>query len=207
MTPRPALPPAPAPLTLYVSKVRTGLVLFAAVGGGLHGIFGAYYASFLFAREGPAHTLFTVMFAAPIALLAGTFAWDAARGFFWRGPALELDHDGITDHRAEPPFVAWTDTREVFLGRQNTRLVLSVNFRTDAIAADYPRLLSPFAIVRKFFGMAGQWNLRLGYLACKPREVIAAAEALRRHALVADARARNQATSVVRAGSPSPVER
>lgn len=98
------------------------------------------------------------------------------KALLWQGPVLIIDESGITDHRECNSFVAWSDIEKIYLSRRRGPLVLCVNFRTaDAIRQQLSR---PF-FLKLLFSKAnfeGDWNLKLGPLRCRQKEVLRVAK-------------------------------
>lgn len=131
----------------------------------------------------------------PGALTAGfaffvvlAFALEPLRALRHRGPVVTLDEHGITDERRVNSFIAWLDVSSITLGFvQPTRrwLVLQLHER-----ASHRLRSGRLAGVRRFLRRAvllGDWHASLSLLACRQKDVLDAAEALRQAARRRDA--------------------
>lgn len=155
------------PLVLYHAKpyVMFWLLLNVAV---------SFYVFFTAYLVGVA--LITVPLALLLMLPIAPFFFGAfigqVRALLWDGPALIIDDNGITDHREHSKFVAWDDIEKIYLSRRRLRLVLCIDFRDAAKIREHlprPRLLVQLHNKANF---EGDWNLPLGPLRCKSKEVL-----------------------------------
>jgi len=100
----------------------------------------------------------------------------------WRhsGPVVTLDTEGITDVRKKSDFIPWSDIARMDHGVGETAGFLCIHFRqTDRDREDAPRLFGLGYLLKRARSL-GDWNVSLRLLSCRRREVLEAAERLRR---------------------------
>lgn len=124
--------------------------------------------------------LIAVGVAAVVALpLLSSFVASIAHPWRHRGPVVILDIDGVTDVRKKPDFLSWEEVAGVKLGVGEAASFLCFELRNPAgPGQDAPRL-GALGVVAKRLRSLGDWNVTLRLLACRRREVLDAARALR----------------------------
>lgn len=159
------------PMALYYIKPYVAL-------GMLLNVSCAIYVGFMVIAAGVAVITLPVafimlLFVAPFFI--GIFLGQM-KSLLWQGPVLVIDDTGITDLRERHSFVPWSDIEKIYLSRRRGPLVLCVNFRNaDTIRRQLTR---PF-LLKLLFSKAnfeGDWNLKLGALRCKHKEVLRVAK-------------------------------
>jgi hypothetical protein len=170
----------PEPLTVHYRKGLLAVLCLFLLGAMVYGLFmtWAFFAGYLgVPLLGALMSLAFVPFA--IAL------WVAGRALFWRGPVLELDEDGITDHRRREPYAAWDDIDDVFLGYGlNGWVRLAIQFRNPADAERHLEYPSWLNLLERMVYRNGHWNLKLAGLDTPMLTILRTAEAYRRQSVL-----------------------
>jgi len=170
----------PEPLTVHYRKGLMAVLCLFLLGAIVYGLVmtWAFFAGYLGmpllgALMSPAFLPFAVAL------------WFAGRALFWRGPVLELDEEGITDHRRREPHAAWDDIDDVFLGYGFKGWVrLAIQFRNPADAERYLEYPSWLNLLERMVYRNGHWNLKLAGLDTPMLKILRTAEAYRRQAVL-----------------------
>lgn len=170
----------PEPLTVHYSKGLMAVLCLFLLGAIVYGLVmtWAFAAGYLgVPLLGALLSLAFIPFAVAL--------WFAGRALFWRGPVLELDEDGITDHRRREPYAAWDDIDDVYLGYGlNGWVRLCVQFRDPAEAERHQEIPPWLNFLERLVYQNGHWNLYLSGLDTPMRKIAATAQAYRRKAVL-----------------------
>lgn len=124
-------------------------------------------------------------------IMYAVFAVRWMREFFRVGPALEINGDGIIDHRLGPDTIPWSAVRDIKLVRAGRRPVLALDVDVP------PGALSRVSGIRRYFqapaGPDGERTIHISLtgLSGRPGDVLNAVEVM--------VDARNRAASVAQA--------
>jgi len=111
------------------------------------------------------------------------FGLPVMRAWRHKGPVVVLDTEGIADARKEVGFIPWSDIGNIQLGAGNNARFLCFEFRVpDRQRQDIGRLGVIGSILSRSRSLS-DWNVSLGLLACRKRDVLRTAQRLHQQSI------------------------